>query len=400
MKFVCTSVGLVSMAVGLSLVGCGGSTTGDGAGGSGTIGTTGVGGTIGGIGTTGAGGTTGSGAGNGGGAVGIDAACVANVQEGESIPVNLHFLVDRSGSMTCPLGNAGQNCNNQLAMRMPPDRWSAITDALNSFVVAPASSGIGVGLEFFPINGGNNNNQDCQRTSYQIPAVPFALLPGAANGFGIALAQTMPNGQTPTTPALQGAIDFARSQVMANPSRDVAVVLTSDGIPNGCNSTVANAAAAAMAGATGMPPIKTYVIGVGPQLNNLNQIAAAGGTGQAFLIDTNNTAAAVAAQFTAALGKIAAPITCNYTIPTTGKTPDFGAVNVQSRVGASGSPQLVLKVPDAAGCGTTGGWFYDTNTGTPTKITLCPSTCSPLTNTEGSQLQILIGCATQTGPIR
>jgi hypothetical protein len=393
MKFACKSVGLVAVTVGFSLVeACGGSTTDDGSSGTGAAGSISVSGVGGTIVITGAGGSSGSGA--GGSVVSLDAACVANVQEGESIPVNLHFLVDHSGSMTCPLGAAGQNCNNQ-ANRMPPDRWSAIVDALNAFVIAPASSGIGVGLQFFP---SGNNNAECQRATYQIPAFPFALLPAAANGFGIALAQMMPNGDTPTTPALQGAIDFARGQVTANPSRDVAVVLTSDGIPNGCGSSVANAAAAAMAGVNGTPSIKTYVIGVGPQLNNLNTIAAAGGTGQAFLVDTNTTAAGVAAQFTAALGKIAAPITCNYTIPTVpGRPLDLGAVNVQTRVGPSGSAQIIGKVNDLASCGN-GGWFYDNNV-MPTKITLCPTTCGPLTNTEGSNLQILIGCASQMGRV-
>jgi hypothetical protein len=350
----------------------------------------------------GAGGTTGSGAGgsSGGSNLSPDAACVSSAQEGENIPVNLHFLVDRSGSMTCPLGAAGQNCNNQANMRMPPDRWSAITDALNSFVIAPTSSGLGVGLQFFPTgNGGNGNNAaECNRATYQIPAVAFSLLPGAANGFGIALAQTMPNGDTPTTPALQGAIDFARSQVMANPSRDVAVVLTSDGIPNGCNSTVQNAAAAAAAGLAGTPSIKTYVIGVGPQLNNLNMIANAGGTTQALLIDTNNTPANVAAQFTMALGKIAAPVTCNYTIPTNGgKALNFNQVNVQTHVGGAAA-QVIDKVANLAACGTGEGWFYD-NDLSPTKITLCPSTCGPLMTTMGSGLQILIGCGTQMGRV-
>lgn len=396
MKVACTSFGLVSLAVGISaLTACGGSTTGDGAAGfPGGISVTGAGG--GGI-SIGAGGGSNSGVGGGGTGLGADAACLANVQEGESIPVNLHFLVDRSGSMTCPIGPAGQNCNNQANMRMPPDRWSAITNALNAFVIAPASSGIGVGLQFFPLNGGNNNNADCQRANYQIPAVPFALLPGAANGFGIALGNTMPNGNTPTTPAMQGALDFAASQKRANPGRDVALVLTSDGIPNGCNSTVANAAQAAQAALMGPEQIKTYVIGVGPQLQNLNQIAAAGGTGQAFLVDTGGTPQDVAAQFVAALGKIAAPITCNYTIPViNGKTLDYNAVNVQTRVGPGGTPQIIGKVPDAGSCGSAGGWYYDNNSA-PTRITICPSSCTPLTNTEGSNLQILIGCMSVPG---
>src|SRR5262249_5131169 len=146
-----------------------------------------------------------------------------------------------------------------------------------------------------------------------------------------ALGNAMPGGNTPTTPALQGAIDFARSQMMANPGRDVSVVIATDGLPNGCNSSVANAAMAAAAGVSGTPSIKTYVMGVGPQLQNLNQIAMAGGTGMAFQVDPGGTPQDVAAQFTAALGKIAAPITCNYTIPVTpGKMLDFNAVNVQT----------------------------------------------------------------------
>src|SRR5436305_1693599 len=98
MRFACTSVGLVAVGFGFSFVGaCGGSTTDDGSAGSaGTITTTGAGG--GSITITGVGGGNGAGAG-GSSSVNIDAACVANVQEGESIPVNLHFLVDRSGSM-------------------------------------------------------------------------------------------------------------------------------------------------------------------------------------------------------------------------------------------------------------------------------------------------------------
>src|SRR5262249_24799689 len=120
MKLACTSVGLVSVAVGISALGaCGGSTTGDGnsgvGGGAGSISVVGNGGTIS---TIGAGGGAGN---SGGSSINADAACVSNVQEGEAIPVNLVFLVDRSTSMTCPLGAAGQNCTNGVNNAMPPD---------------------------------------------------------------------------------------------------------------------------------------------------------------------------------------------------------------------------------------------------------------------------------------
>ena len=53
-----------------------------------------------------------------------------------------------------------------------------------------------------------------------------------------------------------------------------------DGIPQGCDAsnTIANAAIAARQAATFSPGVVTYVLGVGPKLNSLDEIAAAGGT--------------------------------------------------------------------------------------------------------------------------
>src|SRR5262249_33496340 len=136
----CRVIGPIALALSFMLEGCGGSTT-PGADADGISINGGAGSLI-----------TG-GAGNGA-TLNIDAACVASAREGEAIPVNLLFLVDRSGSMSCPLGPSGQTCglgNNQApAGRTMPDRWSAITDALNAFINAPSSAGIGVALQFFP----------------------------------------------------------------------------------------------------------------------------------------------------------------------------------------------------------------------------------------------------------
>lgn len=349
------------------------------------------------------------------GSVSVDAACVASVQEGEAIPVNLLFLVDRSGSMTCPLGPAGQTCgvgNNQAPVTgAPPDRWSAVTDALRAFVNAPSSAGVGVALQFFPLAAGGGFgiglggiggafNAACNVAAYETPATQLDVLPPAAAHFTMVLDSAGPQGNTPTTPALQGAIALSKNQEMADPSRETSVVLTSDGIPNGCGSTVANAAAAVSAGFTGSPSVKTYVVGVGPELGSLNQIAAAGGTKAAFLVDTGTSAAQVAADLAAALRAIAAPIRCDYAIPkTSGKALDFGAVNVEVQVGPQGPPMLLGQVRDLGACGASGGWYYD-NPSMPGKISLCPASCQPLLDTMGSRLQILIGCATQMAGVR
>mgnify|MGYP006184713561 CR=1 FL=1 len=73
--------------------------------------------------------------GSGGGDVIIDgdAACVAEPRAGEQVPLDLFFMVDKSGSMTCPVGQPGMNCTNG---QMPPpavNRWTSIKEALVGF---------------------------------------------------------------------------------------------------------------------------------------------------------------------------------------------------------------------------------------------------------------------------
>ena len=81
------------------------------------------------------------------------------------------------------------------------------------------------------------------------------------------------------------------------------------------------------------------------------------------------------------------------TIPMNGTVNPF-AVNVQVSVGG-GATQTVGYAGTMAQCGS-GGWYYD-NAMTPTKITLCPSTCDPLKATMNSKVQLLFGCPT-VGP--
>src|SRR5439155_15165821 len=126
---------------------------------------------------------------------------------------------------------------------------------------------------FFPEagtgGGGRGGTASCLITDYEMPNVPIDVLPGAgnaqANAFMTAInGRTLGGGGTPTVPALAGAIAFSAMWQTAHPERNVYVVFVTDGLPNGCNSTVADAAAAAAAGLAGTPSIKTYVLGVGP----------------------------------------------------------------------------------------------------------------------------------------
>jgi len=333
----------------------------------------------------------------GDGTLNADAACVATAMQGEQRPVALFFMMDNSGSMTTV--DRGQT----------QSRWELISTAVPAFLSNPANAGLYAGLDFFPEllltdagagrNGGgnNNNNASCNVADYENPNVPVGLIPGAnnaqANAFATAITARVVQGQTPTTPALEGAIHSASLWQTAHPEMSTFVVFMTDGQPNGCNSSVANAAAAAAAGVAGTPPIKTYVLGVGPDVGNLDAIAVGGGTGPtAYLVATGGADA-----LTAALNLIkGTAVSCTYTVPTTnGAALDFSKVNVQTTVGSNGTPTLVDRVDDLAACGTQSGWYYDQplDAGVPpTTITLCPSTCAPLTSTNGSTLQILIGC--------
>lgn len=377
-----STLALASLVLSLAvLAACGGSTD-DGGG-------TGIGGAGGGPIIIIGGGPDGS-AGSGGGViVDGDAACVAEPRAGEQIPLDLFFMVDKSGSMGCPVGAAGATCTNGPSPPPPVTRWTSIRDALNSFATDPASSGLGAGIAFFPQM--NGTALLCTPQDYATPAAPISALPGSSAALSAVLAAQTPNGSTPTVPALSGAMSYVTSYAQTHRGRTIAVVFATDGEPTQCtgnNNTIAGAVRVAAGAASATPPIKTYVLGVGPSLGNLNQIAQAGGSGQAYLVESGGSQ-----ELLAALNAIRkSALSCDYSIPILpGKPLDFSAVNIRVKVGASGAEQLISKVDGPSACGAAGGWYYDNNL-TPTRITLCPATCSPMLATAGSRLTVLIGC--------
>jgi hypothetical protein len=395
----------IGAAYAASFVGCGGDTN-DGNGRVGgtnnttntttstTIVITGAGGN----GGTGAGGGTGTGgAGGSGGEVIIDgdAACVAEPRAGEQIPIDLFFMVDKSGSMTCPVPGNGACTGSPNAP--PPNRWSSIKDALITFANSSTGAGLGVGMGFFPkLANGNSGSLLCNPTDYSTPAAVIAPLPGSAGAIQTALNAQMPNGSTPTVPALSGAVAYATTYAQSHPGRTTAIVFATDGEPTECannNNNIMGAAAVARAAANppaGTPPIRTFVLGVGPSLGNLNQIAMAGNTTAAHLVESGGSA-----ELLNALNEIRkGTLTCDYQIPVVpGKPLNFKLVNIKVRIGPPPAmAQYISKVMDASGCGATqGGWYFD-NPDAPTKITLCPATCDPMIKTTGSTLDVVIGC--------
>lgn len=341
---------------------------------SGYGGASGSGGTQAGSGGSGATPSLGSGGSGGSGASGSDPKeCATAAFEAEPIPVDLAIMLDQSGSMALPAAGGGT-------------LWSAVTGALQTFFTSPKAAGIGASLQFFPLGG-----QNCMVGAYANPAVPMAPLPGNAAALQSSLAGHFPNGMTPTGPALGGAIQYATGYAQANPGHKVAVVLATDGMPTECApqdiGSIAQLAATAF---TGSPSVPTFVIGVGGALTALNTIAIAGGTGQAYIVDTN---AGAGDQFLKALEKIkVAALACEYALPSGSEPVDITQVNVEITP-SGGAPTIIPGVGAAANCGTSPGWYYD-DPKSPTKIILCPATCDSLAGDSAAKIEIVLGCDT------
>jgi hypothetical protein len=251
----------------------------------------------------------------------------------------------------------------------------------------------------------------CEPVAYQTPAVEFGLLPGASAALTASIDAQVPIGDTPTRPALRGAIAHAQEWATTNVGHKVVVVLATDGFPTECTGGTAAFGASEQAltdvvgvateGLAGTPSVQTFVIGVFSQDEataqaNLDRIAVAGGTTQAYVIDT---AGNVQQGFLEALNRIRAEqLDCEFQIPTppAGKTLNFSEVNFQFTDSTGMSTSYFYVAPD--GC--TGGpneWHYDvapTATVTPTKIIACPATCDALQTYIGGTVQIQLGCTT------
>ncbi|HEY5374933.1 MAG TPA: hypothetical protein VIK01_14725, partial [Polyangiaceae bacterium] len=130
-----------------------------------------------------------------------DAACATSAADGQPIPVDLYFMVDITGSMHCPVPDVAQ-CD--VEPRMPfsmTTRWTVESAALKAFMDDKANAGLGVGISFFPTDNGI-----CNAASYVRPAVEIAALPDASMNLDQVIGTQQPGGQTPTVPALDGAI--------------------------------------------------------------------------------------------------------------------------------------------------------------------------------------------------
>jgi hypothetical protein len=294
--------------------------------------------------------------------------------------VDLYIMFAQSKSMQAPAG---------LGTRL-----DAVRAAVANFLREPNSAGLGVGLGYFgtmPIG-----STSCDPADYATPAVPIGLLPPNADALIASLNGIEPVGETPTGPALVGACEYARTHQSAHPDHNVAVLLVTDGVPEAgatveaggtCDPILEEAIAAAVGCASGALPIPVYVLGVGSSLSNMNQIAEAGTTGSAHLVEGGDVSTEVLRALNAIRGDV---LPCEYRIPEppAGERLDYDTVNVRYKP-ANGEPETLFNVPSAADCGPAGGWYYDDSR---EHILLCEVTCTEVGTAAHGTVDYALGC--------
>jgi hypothetical protein len=314
-----------------------------------------------------------------------DSGCVGELYVGETIPLDIYVMFDQSGSML-HMEQGGVT------------RIDAVRDAVGQFLTDPASAGLGVGIGYFgyePIG-----STSCGPSDYEQADVAVGTLPDNAQAIIDSLAGRMPTGETPSGGAIRGACSYAKQWKTDHPGRETVILLVTDGNPEApvtcgdkgagpCCPTLDDAIAATTDCRNGMPGLKTYVLGVGPFLENLGKIATAGGSGMAYLVSGGD----VSKQVLDALNRIraAAQIPCELNIPTppNGHTVDLTRVNV-IRTSASCETTVLGYRDIPSSCDANGGWYFD-DPSAPQKVVLCKKSCDDV-SLPGEQLMFSVGC--------
>lgn len=354
----------------------------------------------------------------------------------ELAPLDMFVVVDASGSMGQALGGT-------------ITKWDRARAALSEFARDPRSSGMAMAMSFFPIRDtyvpefcGNDEqcgeegscdpfgfctagqatcrtNQDCidagfpgggcQPLSYgrcsnhltcqleanSNPALDLTDLPsnGAVDDV---FALRGPWGGTPTRIAIRGALEAARKRQAEAPDNKVIVLLVTDGFPTPqCDDDavfeetdlVANVAEEAAQGVA--DGFQTFVVGIFGGDNadeaqmNFDTIAAAGGSGEAIIVNGTLVDALNAVR------RQAKP--CELELSGDIIDPE----SVWLRLTSESSDTIWVPRRDGeADCDERPGFYFDVplGSGTPSRVTLCPDTCSLLGGTAERRVEIVTSC--------
>ena len=310
------------------------------------------------------------------------AACRGVSYEAESVPVNLYLMMDRSISLS------------EVDSVTGTTRWQSLRVAIAAFIDESKDQNLRVGLGFFGRTGGNDDALDCDPSFYASPTVEIGELSEVGADVLDALNVIQPGGFTPTGPALAGALEHASEWAANAPGRATAVVLVTDGYPTQCDPRGISAIAKLAEEAHSHEPyVRTFVIGLAAEFN-LDSIARAGGTHQAYRVD----GADPVGSFRRALENVSnSKLACRYELPEPpGDTMKIDYEEVQvTYTTADKWIEEVPRISDVTACSRNpnGGWYYD-DPASPTQILVCPCNCSRF---DAGRVNVALGCKPSVG---
>ncbi len=327
--------------------------------------------------------------------------CAAAAIGTSLVGVVLAFTFDVSASM-------GSHVQPDFSREL---KWDPVVAATKTFFADQANMDMPLSatLTFFPDEsaaltgdsgggfGGGGGGAMCQANSYGTPDV--ALTPLPSDAFGAAIDAITPVGDddwrlgTPTQAALEGTRASILDMRATDPNAQYVIVLVTDGLPALCNDGTDDIASVAQetGQAYTQDDIPTYVIGIGSppttdpndpnavavtddSLDNLDQIATAGGTEAAHIIDTNDPTQ-TAADFRAVINSIVEnSFSCAIEIPAPpeGQTFDKDKVNVNYSNVVGATPFV-----NDPTCTEEFAWYYD-DPDNPTVILMCDKVCEDI----------------------
>lgn len=251
------------------------------------------------------------------------------------------------------------------------------------------------------------NRTSCRDGAYRRAEVPIALLPDNAPPIVRAMESRMPDGATPTLPALRGVLERARRWSRDSPGSKVVVLMATDGFPAACDPEITIfgetdpsagiPAVVEVAEEGAADGLQTFVIGVfSPEeerdaRSNLTRIAEAGDTDEALIVTTDEP---VSDRLVEILMELRRSVrTCVYAIPSAGVLPDPSTLQVRI-LSPDGTARELTRVGDAGDCAAVpDGFFFPSEGGggRPGFVELCPEPCDLATRPD-HDIEMQAGC--------
>jgi von Willebrand factor type A domain len=308
----------------------------------------------------------------------IDSNCGNITSRTTRQPVDVLLVLDRSGSMDysiaqdcyCAMPTGTQYGSLCADTTNCTTRWNAVKPAVATTL--SNASYVNWGLKFFPSAGANTS---CIENS----TIDVPITPTSASDVQSQVDNAKYEYSTPTAMALSAATAYLKT---LNDGNQKFILLATDGEPN-CGGTPANvntddlagankAAAAALAAG-----FKVYVIGIGPNLDNLTQLAQNGGTTNFYQVSSPQDLGNALSSISKLVGS------CDFTF--TPASSDAATYD-EGNVGVYVNGNRVDKDPN-------NGWTFGSST---QEIVLTGDYCAQMSSGNQADVQILFGCPGQT----